>query len=433
MFPPSLILILLVISTPVILLFDGLITYGLVAAVAAAMLAIIALRVRPGEARFLWSVINAVAFLAAIPALWMLIQILPLAAIGLANPIWQSAATALGRPLPGSISIDPGATLIALAQYLSTLAIAFVAAAVAVDRHRAERILLALTTATTLIALIALMRMATRLGVFAFASIGDADSARDAATNCSGLGVVLATAALLHFGTKRVGSTSWLWLTFASFVAVVICSLAVVVGAPSQTHFAVACGIATLAIAIVIRSFRLGPWGCSAIVAIVLVVATTMIVLQPNSRSLGLTLAFAKAPAPLVAVTQHILAEISWAGTGAGTFTALLPIYADLDAVATGTIAPNGLSAIIIEMGRPFFWAAFVATITLIIAFLRGAVGRGRDFLYAAAGAACVVTLTLLAFGNAIFSAPVTILVATLIGIAVAQSKSRLADRLNLS
>ena len=95
--------------------------------------------------------------------------------------------------------------------------------------------------------------------------------------------------------------------------------------------------------------------------------------------------------------------------------------------MATGAIAPNALSAIIIEMGRPFFWAAFVVTIIFIISLLRSAVQRGRDFFYAAAGAACVVTITLLAFSNAIFSAPIVILVATALEIATAQSKSRSA------
>ena len=95
--------------------------------------------------------------------------------------------------------------------------------------------------------------------------------------------------------------------------------------------------------------------------------------------------------------------------------------------MATGAIAPNALSAIIIEMGRPFFWAAFVVTIIFIISLLRSAVQRGRDFFYAAAGAACVVTVTLLAFSNAIFSAPIVILVATALEIATAQSKSRSA------
>ena len=258
MFPAPQILAVLVITTPIILVSDALITYGIVLVIASVSVAIIALRVRPGEATFLWSVIDAVAFVAAIPAICMLIQILPLPDTPLANPVWQSAASALGRPLAGSISIDPGATLIVLAQYLSTLAIGFVAAAIAIDRHRAERILLALTTATTVIAL---MLLATGLGIFAFISVGEGGAARNAATNCAALGVVFAATALLHFGTKRVGSTAWLWVTFASFVAVVICSLAVISAGTSQTQFAVICGVATLAIVVVIRIFATWAMG----------------------------------------------------------------------------------------------------------------------------------------------------------------------------
>jgi hypothetical protein len=159
--------------------------------------------------------------------------------------------------------------------------------------------------------------------------------------------------------------------------------------------------------------------------AIVFVLATSTIVLQSNVQSMGLTLAFAKAPEPQIAVTQAILADVRWLGTGAGTFSAVVPIYGGFDAMATGTIAPNALSAMIIEMGRPFFWAVFVATIISIISFLRSAVQRGRDFFYAAAGAACVVTIALLAFSDAVFSAPTMILVAAALGIATAQSRSR--------
>src|ERR1039457_7031370 len=145
------------------LVFDGPIIHGLIIAVMAVSVAIVALRIRPGEAGFLSSVIRPMAIIAAIPALWMLFQVLPLKNVGLANPIWETAAAALERPLAGSISIDPGATLISLARYLSAVAIAFVAAAVAVDRRRAAWVLFALTAATTIIAL---MVLAAGLGNF---------------------------------------------------------------------------------------------------------------------------------------------------------------------------------------------------------------------------------------------------------------------------
>ena len=111
MFPAQLIAALLIVTTPAILIFDGPIIHGLVIAATAISVALVAVRIRPGEADFLSSVIRPMAVVAAIPALWMVIQVLPLKTIGLANPVWESAALALGRPLAGSISIDPGMTL----------------------------------------------------------------------------------------------------------------------------------------------------------------------------------------------------------------------------------------------------------------------------------------------------------------------------------
>ena len=156
MFSTLLILVLVVFATPITIVFDGLIIQGLVAAIAAVSVAIVALQIRPGEAGFLSSVIRPVAVVAAIPAIWMLIQVLPMQNVGLAHPIWKSTAAALGHPVAGSISIDPGATLVSFVRYVSAAAIAFVAAAVATDRRRAEWVLLALIGATTLIALMAL-------------------------------------------------------------------------------------------------------------------------------------------------------------------------------------------------------------------------------------------------------------------------------------
>jgi hypothetical protein len=432
MFPAPLFLALLIVTTPVMLVFDGPIIHGLVIAVTAASVAIVALHIRPGEAGFLLSIIRPMAIVAAIPALWMLFQVLPLKNIGLANPIWESAAAALDRPLAGSISIDPGATLISFARYLSAAAIAFVAAAVAVDRRRAEWILVALTVATTIIAL---MILATGLGNFAFLSNSVGSPASAATTDSVGLGIILAVATALHTFERaktqqlsQGGSAVWLRLTFAAcLIAVAICSLALFVGATSQAYFAVSCGVATLVVAIISRRFRLGPWGYSAIVSVALVVAIAAVALQPRRQMMDLTLAFAaRAPAPLIALTQRILTETNWAGTGAGTFAAVLPIYRDIDELAAGSIAPTAASAIAVEIGRPFLWTILIAAMALALTLLRGAVRRGRDSYYSMAGAGSVVAITLLTFGNVgLFSTPILVIAAAAVGIAIAQSKSR--------
>jgi hypothetical protein len=432
MFPAPLFLVLLIVTTPVIFIFDGPIIHGLVIAAAAVSAAIVALRIRPAEAGFLSTVTRLMAIIAAIPALWILFQVLPLKTVGLAHPIWESAAAALGRPLAGSISIDPGATLISLARYLSAVAIAFVAAAVAIDRRRAEWVLFALTAATTIIAL---MVLAAGLGNFTFLSKSIGSPASAATTDSAGLGIILAVATALYTieraKTQQLGqgeSAVWLRLTSAAcLIAVAICSLAVFVGATSQTYFAVSYGVATFAVAIVGRRFRLGPWGYSAIVSVALVVGIAAVALQPRRQTMDLTLAFAaRAPAPLIAVTQRVLTETRWTGTGVGTFAAVLPIYRDIDELAAGSIAPTAASAIAVELGRPFLWAILIAAMALALTLLRGAVRRGRDSFYSMAGASSIVAITLLAFGNmGMFSTPVLVIAAAAVGIAIAQSKSR--------
>ncbi len=423
---------LLIGATPIAFIFEGPITHGLVTATVAVALSIVALRIRPGEAGYLESVVRPLIFIAAIPALWMLIQAAPLGSIGLAHPIWTSAATALGRPIAGSISIDTGATLIASGRYLSTVAIALLATAVALDRQRAERILFALTGATTLVAILSIY---THARGFAFYKALNPALMKDVATVSAALGIIFACTtavrAFERYETQRARqgtSTSRAVLIFLTcLIAISICSLAVVWSGTGQAIFAIGCGVATLVAVIVIRRFGFGPWGYSAVAATILVVAGSVVALLPGGVAEDLTLRFAaQAPAPQLSITQRILTDARWAGTGAGTFAALVPIYRDIDELMIEPAAPTAAAAIAVELGRPGLWAITIAAVYLIMMLLRRALRRGRDSFYPAAGASCLVTLTVLAFCNAgLFSTTVSIFAAAIFGMALAQSQSR--------
>ena len=429
MFPAPLILVLLILSSPLCLIFDGPITYGLIAAAAAVSVAIVGLRIRPGEAEFLSSLIRPVALVAAVPVLAILIQLMPLRSIGLANPIWQSAATALSRPVIGSITVDPGATLICLARYLSLAGLVFVVAAIAIDRHRANWILFVLTMAT---ALSALMMLAGWLG--GDTHIQDRALFIAAATDSAVLGIILAIAAALQT-LERANPPSpgqdspalFLLVFVLCLAAIATCALAIFNYATSEVYLALAFGVAMLVVAIIIRRFELDAWGYSAIVAMVVVIAIAALALRLGDRMTDFTLAFAASPqSPLIALTRRILTETSWLGTGAGTFAAILPVYRDINELAAGNIAPTAAAAIAIEMGKPFLVAAIIGGIALIIMLLRGAARRGRDSMYATAGASCVVAIMILAFTNhGVFNTAVLVIMAATIGLAIAQSKSR--------
>jgi len=430
----SLILGSLIIAVPIATIFDGSIVHGVVLATTAVLLASIAVRLRPADATFVVSITRPVLMVAVIPVFWMVLQALPLNRLGLSNSIWESAASALGRPLNGSISIDPGATILSLTRYLSLVAIAFASAAVTVDRQRAEWVFFALAMAATLTAVLLSVTSMSNFG--SLLNVGNTPPNNPAITALA-LGIILSAAGTLYnyknAQTKSPRPTDRKSAlhrpTFMPYVAALtICMAAFLLNATTQHYFAVCMGLTVLVAAFAARRFSLGPWGISAVFSLVLFVAISIIVVTYRDQTVGLTLAFAPLNyGPLVNVTQRILSDAGWAGFGAGTFAAILPIYRDINELAIGCAPPTAAAAIGIEMGLPFFWVGLVATIALVVTLLHGALKRGRDSIYSVAGASCGAVVMLQEFCDAsMFSTSVSIIVAVTAGMAIVQSKSRL-------
>ena len=256
-----LILVCLLLAVPVILLFDGPIVQSLVTAAVSTGILIVGLAMRQGETQFLLSAIRPVIAFALIPMLWMVVQIRPLKAIGLAHPIWQSAEQALEHPLHGSISIDPGATLLGLVQYLSELAVAVLAAAVAVDRARAEWVLFASMAGTALVALLVIAHDLTSFALLKANGVSIAS-----ARVCAALGAIVALAAMIRTieryetGKLRAGrSRATPATTFiACAAALAFCLIALALEHQSSTWFGVAYGLCTFVIVVAIRRIGLG-------------------------------------------------------------------------------------------------------------------------------------------------------------------------------
>jgi hypothetical protein len=425
----ALLIILLILATPIVLITDGPIVDGLVAATMAGAVAVVARTIRPGAADYVLTLIRPIAPVAVVPALWMLIQILPLGVIGLSNPVWDSAALALGHPVGGGISIDPGATLIALGNYLSTVAIIITSIAVASDRRRAEWMLFALMGATALVAAVLIGQHVAGFNVMA-----EVGRSGGEASNCIALGLLLSITAAIRtwerYETRRLAGTTpfaFVPTLAACLAAFAACSLAIALRITSNLIFAVASGLATLLAVVLIRRLGPGRWGTSAIAVSAIVAAIALIAIQAHARTGDWTLAFAGyEPSSLLSITQRILADSVWTGSGAGTFAELEPIYRGAQEVVTDLAPPTTAAAIAVELGRPMLWASIVAPIIGTIALLGGALRRGRDSFYPALGASCLVTLLILAFGNVgLFSMTVSIIAAAILGLAFAQSKSR--------
>ncbi len=402
--------------------------HGLLAGGAAAGIAIVSRSLRPGETEFLISIIWPISVIAAIPAVWILIQLLPLKP--LAHPIWSSAEAAIRHPIAGSISVDTGASVMALARYLSAAAVALLSAAVSVDRQRAEWILFALMTGT---AAIALVLASHDLFGLLFLKSDVAPLARAQAIDCAGLGVIVSAVAgfriMERFGTGQPPperSTLTLLRPFATCsVAFTICALALALAASTSVFVATGYGLATLAGAMIMR--RLGPWAAAVVAALAISVAMILAAGEPNLRTKSFLLAFAvDSPASLTSMSQRMLDDAPVTGTGAGTFAAIAPIYREVDDQVTESTAPTAAATFAIELGEPMLWLIVAMAAGLTMVLLRASLRRGRDSFYPAAGAGCIITLLFLAFVNAgLLGSSVDIIASAGLGLAFAQSKSR--------
>ena len=322
------ILVALLCVSPLCLFWDGLIVQGLVSGIAAAMVALTARTLRPGETEFLISVARPALIAAAVPVLWVAFQILPFGVF--AHPIWKSAAAALHQPLLGSISVDPAASVVSLGDYLLLAAVTFVSTAVGIDRHRAEWILFALCIAATVASLIVLGHQfgSAKPTQFAFAQ----------ATECVSLGTIITATICLHaverYGIRRhqAGSGQQLRATglqtfFPGLAAFLVCGLALSLLANRATVFATACGLLTLASQAIIRRFGLGWWGIAGVAVPALVIAFVLVGAHPARPGMGPPLAFASgAFSSHAALSQRMMDDAPLGGIGAGTFNPALSL-----------------------------------------------------------------------------------------------------------
>ena len=406
------ILVALICESPAILLWDGPITRTLITGAVAAALLITVRSLQPGETKFFVSIMRPLAAIAAVPALWMVLQVLPLRA--LAHPMWKSAEMALGNPLAGTISIDRGATILALGQYLSATAVVFLSAAVAVDRQRAEWLLFALTGACSLIALIVLTHASFPSGAAA------------PAIDCVAMGIIVTTTAVIRAIERYEAGHSNLQPLVPALAAFAICTLTLFLGGTHQALIASGCGFVMLVWVNLMRQFRLPAVGVTVIAVLVIIAAIFLVTAQPFERGRSLLLAFATSSSATTAASERMLTDTPLVGTGAGTFAALLPIYREIDDPPAGPVAATTAATLAIELGKPMFWLIVAATVASIFILFRASLRRGRDSFYPATGGSCLVTLLLLAFNNAgLLGTATSLIAAVALGLAFAQSKSR--------
>jgi hypothetical protein len=416
--------------SPAFLAVDGPIIYALLVAYAAVAVTLVGALIRPGEAEHLASIIRPIAIVAGILGFWLIVQVIPLPVKSWTHPIWADTETALGTPIAGFITIDPGASVVAICRYFAAMAILFVAAAVTIDRMRAERVLFWLVGATTLAAVLHVIQ-----GLIGSAFLDAVINIKvaESTTALSALGAIMAAAAVVRAIERYETSRSETDAAFTkvkialslALVAFGICTFSLIIFSRAFVSLAAASGLVSLAILVVIRRLGFGPWAGDTIatVSIAIVIVIVIAIASKHAGSDDALLRFSShSPSLLMSVAQRIIGDTSWVGTGVGTFELLLPIYGN----SVKMPAPTTAAQIVIELGWPAFAIILMMVLGILFMLLRGALQRGRDSFYSAAGTGLIVALTLEAFCDAsLFSTTVLICAVSALGLGLAQRVSR--------
>ena len=417
-------LISLIALLPALMLIDGTVANGAVSALLAVATVAVVINLRTGDLNRFSRLLRPTAVIVLlIPGLCMLLQVVPVAR-SLANPVWVSASAALEKPFLGSVSMDIGGTLLSFVRYSAVLACAFVTAAVTLDKTRAERVLSLLAAVAVLIAIELISFELGYLHLLAYERAGE----RASAMNIAVMGAILCCAttfrAYEHLGSTRRGKTppTAFFAGVMSLVGFLVCLSAVLISAELELLLGTLLGAGILGAVLAIRRWRLGPLGQAGAAALAIMAVLAFFATAPARKDTDPTLA--SSTQTQASLVERMLSDAKWTGSGAGSFAALLPIYRE----AGGTDAPETASAaavIATEMGRPFLWACIIVLLVAAAVLFRRALLRGRDYVYAGAGAGCIVALLISAFANdGILVITASLVMGTVGGLALAQSQT---------
>jgi hypothetical protein len=415
-------LVALLVVSPLSLFYDGPSVQAALTVWAALAVGASALFLSASEVDPLRRILRVPLLLALVPLLVMLLQLAPLPFF--VPPIWSSAATALDVSLVPRVTVDSGATVLAILRYLTFCAVTLATIAICLDRHRAQLVLIVLCAICVcaglllfFVELVAPDTLAREGGAGALAPFGD----------LAALGIVLSAALALHAffarDPKRAGAasaTAGLAIGLGVF-GFFLCAIAVGFFAPERVLLRAVAGLAVIGLFLAARRMRARSWELGGLAALIVLAGVIIVAGRATPGELTLrAVPFLSASS----LAQRIFADTGWFGNGAGSYAAMVPLYLGSDAAAQAA-APTIAAKFMIEFGAPVALLFVALAAALVVLLFRRALGRRRDGLYPALASAIVAMVAIRAFADAAIAVSANVvLTAAIIGLGLAQSVS---------
>jgi len=379
---------------------------------------------------------------------WIIIQTSPLAPPTVAHPIWTMASDALGVPLNSAISVNPGASALALMRLLTDASVFWLAMQLCRVPSRALLMLQALLAIIAAYSAIGLILSAVFSGAIPFFDDGDANRFvrstfvnRNNFATYAGLGLVIALGLTLRLYRHEVPDQAGLrsyrlsklievtgrhgWLLVGAGLIILVALLGTV---SRGGIMASALGLVTLFILSFSLKNRRPAEQIETIAFITLVLVGGFflfgdrIVGRISTSGIGDSSRMA-----VYIITVHSILDAPFLGFGYGSFADVFPMYRDQSISTAGVwdMAHNTYLEVLQGLGLIFGTALIVAIAVLALKCLKGAVHRRRDSTTATiATCACLIVgvHAMVDFSLQIEAVALTFM--AILGAGVAQSES---------
>lgn len=405
-----------------------------------------------GSATSLKPVIVPLTFF-AFAMIWAAIQIVPMPAGYLPNPLWQVAAEYEPSIAGSSVSVNPMAGVEASMRLLTYACIFLAVYLLAANPGRASAFLWLFTGAVCLYALYGLARYSLDWSKILWF---DSPSTRltgpflgqNNAATYYGLGLVCALALFLQAYRRSERGSSHSSLAYRlttalqvlsgkpGFILVmVILILVALLLTTSRAGIAASlAGCMTLILLQTVRSRNRGGEGTVRFAGLAVVGVLFLVVLELSGGRFAERILSAEQETgsrfDVYRMTWSAIADNAWTGTGLGTFQDIFPLYRD-DALKFGQTwdkAHNDYLELLVGLGVPAALIFLAALLILFTTVVRGYFRRRRDSIYCgvAVSASVIVGLhSLVDFSLQIQA--VAMAFAMLLALGVAQSQSSMS------
>jgi O-antigen ligase len=422
--------------------------WSLLTAAAGMLLALwaVAALARPQLVRFGWRQLGAPALLFLGAFLWFLLQASPLLPDAWHAPVWRAAAEALGRPLDGAVSVDPGASVGGALRLLAYAAMFWLAAQYGRDPANASRLLWTIAVAGAVYAayglIVQLSGSDTILWFRKEAYRGDLTSTfinRNAYGTYAGIGLLATLALMVRLAERgtagRLGGWSQVieffdrldpaffllalgWVTIATALAFSHSR-----GALAST--ALATGLFVVALAIGARDRR----RTIAIAGLLVLVVGLGVVELSGRGTLGRVVALAgegSGRGPIHALARRAIADAPWTGYGLDTFPEVFYAYRD-PSIPWESPRYDRAHSVYLELLLEAGWIAFAAVMAaigwVVATVAAGVVRRRQRAVYPCVGLAATALVGVQAiFDFGIQMPAIAVTYWALMGVAYAQS-----------